>query len=175
LLEAYFQRLLGTLTRPFATPKPSDSCRRRSLLQQLLAELIVATVQDDYVLTAATSYHAAMSRALGGLRSLFDLAVSGEWEANDDPQSLQRQHALGPPDPRFDGIRTVTELEYQADFALGALDHNDGELVVLGGAAWRPASDGRTALLAPMPARRTRPAYPSNPRSRSPLSCPTTD
>lgn len=49
----------------------------------------------------------------------------------------------------YDGIRTIAEMQTRTDFALGALDHNDGELVVLNGTAWRSRADGGTSPVDP--------------------------
>lgn len=49
----------------------------------------------------------------------------------------------------YDGAFTMAEVLAHGDFGLGALDRNDGELVVLDGQAWRTAEDGATARLGP--------------------------
>jgi acetolactate decarboxylase len=49
----------------------------------------------------------------------------------------------------YDGFCTLEHLLAQGDFGLGALDRNDGELVVLDGIAWRTAEDGTTTRLEP--------------------------
>lgn len=49
----------------------------------------------------------------------------------------------------FHGTHTLADLLAQGDFGLGALDRNDGELVVLDGRGYRAAEDGTTAELPP--------------------------
>lgn len=49
----------------------------------------------------------------------------------------------------YDGAFAIGELLHHGDFGLGALEHNDGELVILDGEAWRTAEDGSTHKLDP--------------------------
>lgn len=47
----------------------------------------------------------------------------------------------------YDGIRTIDQVVAHGGFGLGALDRNDGELIILDGRAYRTAYDGTTSLL----------------------------
>jgi acetolactate decarboxylase len=46
-----------------------------------------------------------------------------------------------------DGTRTIDQVVAHGGFGLGARDRNDGELIILGGRAYRTAYDGTTSLL----------------------------
>jgi acetolactate decarboxylase len=47
----------------------------------------------------------------------------------------------------YDGAFSIGEVLEHGDFGLGALERNDGELVILDGRAWRTAEDGSTHAL----------------------------
>lgn len=47
----------------------------------------------------------------------------------------------------YDGTHTIDELRRHGSFGLGALDHNEGELVMVDGRAYRTDRDGTTAEL----------------------------
>jgi acetolactate decarboxylase len=47
----------------------------------------------------------------------------------------------------YDGAFSIGALLEHGDFGLGALERNDGELVILDGQAWRTAEDGTTHKL----------------------------
>jgi acetolactate decarboxylase len=47
----------------------------------------------------------------------------------------------------YDGFTRVDDLVRYGDFGLGALDGNDGELIVLDGICYRTAANGATAVL----------------------------
>jgi acetolactate decarboxylase len=47
----------------------------------------------------------------------------------------------------YDGTHSIGELRRHGTFGLGALDHNDGEFVMLDGRAYRTDQDGTTAEL----------------------------
>jgi acetolactate decarboxylase len=49
----------------------------------------------------------------------------------------------------FTGTFTLAEVLTRGDVGLGALNANDGELIIDGGVAWRTAADGRTHILDP--------------------------
>lgn len=69
----------------------------------------------------------------------------------------------------YTGYFTIADILTHGDTGLGALDGNDGELLINSGTAWRTAADGTTHRLAP---ETTSPFAPRSstgtPTSRSP-------
>ena len=50
---------------------------------------------------------------------------------------------------RYDGVMTIAELLRHGDFGVGTLDHLDGELIILDGAAYQVRGDGKVLAVDP--------------------------
>jgi hypothetical protein len=162
-------------TSPTARASPptptSRTCTRGeavtvALAQDLQADADALLADESVAPLERVRAYTAMSGALDGLRSLFDLAVSGELEANDDPPSLQPQHALGLPDRRCRRAsapspnsnsrptsRLASSITTTASWSYSAAPPGE------------PPPTAAPPASRRMPARRTRPTCPSSPRS----------